>query len=120
MVLLFAWAGEGEAAGRGRLPGCGSKLAGAAGIRVPHMGWNALELRAASPLLEGVDEGASAYFVHGYAAPVTSDCIAASVHGERFAAVVRRGNVAGTQFHPERSAAVGARLLANFLRWNGA
>ena len=120
MQLLFDSSEEGDVACLGLLPGRVSKLAGAPGIRVPHMGWNTLELRAASPLLEGVDEGASAYFVHGYAAPVTSDCIAASVHGERFAAVVRRGNVAGMQFHPERSAAVGARLLANFLRWNGA
>ena len=73
-----------------------------------------------SPLLDGVDAGASAYFVHGYAAPVTGDCIAACTHGTRFAAMVRRGNVAGAQFHPERSASVGARLLSNFLRWNGA
>ena len=61
---------------------------------------------------------ANAYFVHGFAAPITDDCIASCAHGEPFAAVVERGHVAGMQFHPERSADVGARLLANFLRWN--
>ena len=71
-------------------------------------------------LLDGVADDASTYFVHGYAAPVTADCIAACTHGERFAAMVQRGVVAGAQFHPERSATVGARLLSNFLRWNGA
>jgi glutamine amidotransferase len=55
------------------------------------------------------------YFVHSYAAPLGVDGVASCTHGEPFAAVVERGNVAGVQFHPERSGAVGARLLANFL-----
>jgi glutamine amidotransferase len=54
--------------------------------------------------------------VHSYAAPVTPDCLASCGHGGDFAAMVQRGNVAGAQFHPERSAAVGERLLGNFLR----
>ena len=65
-------------------------------------------------------DGAHAYFVHGYAAPVTADAIATTTHGEAFASMVRRGNVAGAQFHPERSADVGSKLLANFLRWDPA
>ena len=120
MQLLFEGSDEGDVACLGLLPGRVRKLASSSGVRVPHMGWNTLEPMTASPLLDGVDAGASAYFVHSYAAPVTEDCIAASTHGERFAAMVQRGNVAGAQFHPERSAAVGARLLSNFLHWIGA
>ena len=120
MQLLFEGSDEGDVSCLELLPGRVRKLASGPGVRVPHMGWNTLEPMTASPLLAGVDAGASAYFVHSYAAPVTEDCIAASTHGERFAAMVQRGNVAGAQFHPERSAAVGARLLSNFLHWNGA
>jgi glutamine amidotransferase len=120
MQLLFESSDEGNVECLGLLSGHIRKLSATPGMRVPHMGWNTLEPMTASPLLDGVDVGASAYFVHSYAAPVTDDCIAACTHGEPFAAMVRRGNVAGAQFHPERSAAVGARLLSNFLQWNGA
>ena len=120
MQLLFEGSDEGDVACLGLLPGRVRKLASSSGVRVPHMGWNTLEPMTASPLLDGVDAGASAYFVHSYAAPVTEDCIVACTHGELFAAMVRRGNVAGAQFHPERSASVGGRLLSNFLNWNGA
>lgn len=120
MQLLFEGSDEGNVACLGLLPGRVRKLASHPGVRVPHMGWNTLEPMTASSLLHGVDAGANAYFVHSYVAPVTDDCIAACTHGARFAAMVRRGNVAGAQFHPERSAAVGARVLSNFLRWNGA
>lgn len=119
MQLLFEGSDEGGVDCLGLLRGRVRKLRGGPGVRVPHMGWNTLERVSASPLLEGIDAASSAYFVHGYAAPVTEDCLADSAHGERFAAMVQRGNVAGAQFHPERSAAVGARLLANFLRWSG-
>ncbi|MFD0738550.1 imidazole glycerol phosphate synthase subunit HisH [Lysobacter koreensis] len=84
-------------------------------VRVPHMGWNRLRVCAEEPLLAGIRDGAQAYFVHSYAAPVTADTLASCVHGDPFAAVVRRGRCHGAQFHPERSAAVGARLLQNFL-----
>lgn len=122
MQLLFDASEEGEVDCLGLLPGRVSKLQGGPGLRVPHMGWNTLQHIAPdhvaqSALLQGIDDGASAYFVHGYAAPVTGDCIAACTHGARFAAMVQRGHVVGAQFHPERSAATGARLLANFLRW---
>ncbi len=118
MQLLFESSEEGGVDCLGLLPGRVRKLAGGPGLRVPHMGWNTLEQVAASPLLDGIGSDARAYFVHGYAAPVNGDCIAACRHGERFAAVVARGRVAGAQFHPERSSATGARLLANFLQWN--
>lgn len=120
MQLLFDASDEGDVDCLGLLPGRVRKLRGGPGLRVPHMGWNTLEHMQASPLLDGIEGDASAYFVHGYAAPVTDDCIAACTHGERFAAMVQRGHVAGAQFHPERSSAAGARLLANFLAWKPA
>ena len=97
------------------LPGVVRALPPAPGIRVPHMGWNRLVACRADPLLADMARDAQAYFVHGYAAPVTPDCIASATHGATFAAVVRRGDVCGAQFHPERSAEVGARVLRNFL-----
>jgi len=120
MQLLFEESEEGNVTCLGLLPGCVRKMVPAPGIRVPHMGWNALAPLRASALLEGVAEDSQAYFVHGYSAPVNEHCIASCEHGSPFAAVVQHGRVAGMQFHPERSAAVGARLLTNFLAWNPA
>ncbi|MBO9663177.1 imidazole glycerol phosphate synthase subunit HisH [Dokdonella sp.] len=80
----------------------------------PHMGWNTLHNRVEHPLLDGIGDRDWFYFVHGYAAPAGEDTLAVSDHGERFAAVVAHGNVFGAQFHPEKSAAAGRRLLANF------
>jgi len=80
----------------------------------PHMGWNTLEQRAAHPLLAGIDDKAWFYFVHGYAAPVGTATLASTQHGERFAAAVAHANVHGVQFHPEKSAAAGRRVLSNF------
>lgn len=115
MQLLFEHSEEDDTTCLGLLPGRVAKLAAAPGIRVPHMGWNGLSLRHPSPLLAGVANGCQAYFVHSYAAPVTGDCIASTEHGREFAAIVQRGRVAGAQFHPERSADIGARLLRNFI-----
>ncbi|HET7216835.1 MAG TPA: imidazole glycerol phosphate synthase subunit HisH, partial [Vicinamibacterales bacterium] len=84
-------------------------------VKVPHVGWNSLEVVRPSPLLEGVADGAQVYFTHSYAAPVTGDTVAATTHGGRFAAVVQRGNVCGVQFHPEKSGDAGLRILSNFL-----
>ncbi|GHA73498.1 imidazole glycerol phosphate synthase subunit HisH [Cognatilysobacter bugurensis] len=115
MQLLFESSEEGDVECLGVLPGRVRRIPNAPGIRVPHMGWNALQPRGDDPLLAGIDAGEQAYFVHSYAAPVTSDTLVTSTHGIEFAAVVRRGNRHGAQFHPERSASVGARLLENFL-----
>lgn len=116
MQLLFEGSEEGDVACLGLLPGRVRRMPESPGVRVPHMGWNRLQPTRASSLLDGIADGAQAYFVHSYAAPVTDDCLARCGHGEDFAAVVQRGNVAGAQFHPERSAATGARLLENFLK----
>jgi glutamine amidotransferase len=80
------------------------------------MGWNTLQTLKRDPLLEGVRNGDYAYFVHSYGAQVTDDTLASADYGRPLAAIVRRGNFWGTQFHPERSASIGARILQNFLR----
>ena len=115
MQLLYESSEEGDVECLGLLAGRVAKLPVSAGIRVPHMGWNALHPRRNTSLTQGIQSGEHAYFVHSYAAPVTGDCVLSSRHGVEFSAVVQRGRVAGAQFHPERSAAVGARLLQNFL-----
>lgn len=115
MQLLFEGSEEGDTACLGLLPGRVRRLCRTPGRRVPHMGWNRLRTRMASALAEGLD-GEYAYFVHGYAAPAQGEyAIAESTHGDTFAALVSRGRLCGAQFHPERSARAGARLLRNFL-----
>jgi glutamine amidotransferase len=114
MQLLFEHSEEGDTDCLGLLPGRVRRLAPAAGVRVPHMGWNRLAATRGDPLVDGLDR-AWVYFVHGYAAPATADSVATATHGDAFSAVVRRGHAMGVQFHPERSAAAGRRLLRNFL-----
>jgi imidazole glycerol-phosphate synthase subunit HisH len=125
MQLLFERSEEGDVDCLGLLPGRVRRLAGGHGLRVPHMGWNRLRKRIdaegrATPLLDGIDDGAHAYFVHSYAvlADEESDaCVLADTdHGQRFAAVVGQGRRYGAQFHPERSSAAGLKLLDNFLK----
>lgn len=116
MQLLFETSDEGGARGLGRLPGRVTRLRPAPNLPVPHMGWNRLAPeRADDPLLAGVPDGAHAYFIHGFAAPVGRSTVATADYGGRFSAAVRDGNLCGCQFHPERSGAVGARILRNFL-----
>ncbi|MGV7185412.1 imidazole glycerol phosphate synthase subunit HisH [Xanthomonas axonopodis] len=115
MQLLFEHSEEGDVECLGLLPGVVRHMTPALGIRVPHMGWNQLVPMRDSALLAGLPERASAYFVHGYAAPVTADTVAACDHGGLFTAVVQNGLRCGAQFHPERSAETGARILRNFL-----
>jgi glutamine amidotransferase len=116
MQLLFERSEEGGVECLGLLPGQVRKLSATGTTRIPHMGWNRLQPLRSSKLLDGVNAGQQAYFVHSYGAPVGDSCVASSEHGERFAALVEHANVAGAQFHPERSAALGARILENFLR----
>lgn len=86
----------------------------APGLKVPHMGWNSIEgLR--SPLFDGTADGSYVYYVHSYAPTVNGDTIAATTYGETFSAAIARDNFYGTQFHPEKSASVGERILQNFL-----
>ncbi len=116
MQLLFAASEEGPAQCLGLLPQSVRALKAAAGRPVPHMGWNCLAGLRPDPLLKGVSEGEYVYFVHSYAAACDEHTLAYADYGQPLAAVVRRGNFWGTQFHPERSAAAGSRVLQNFLR----
>jgi imidazole glycerol-phosphate synthase subunit HisH len=84
-------------------------------LKIPHVGWNRLAFTRDSAALAGVRDGAYVYFTHSYAAPITEDCVAATTHGESFAAVVERGVVWGAQFHPEKSSEVGLQILRNFV-----
>ena len=88
-------------------------------LKIPHMGWNELAPRRSHPLLEGIASGDHAYFVHSFVIRPTADreTIATADYGGVFAAAIGRDNIVGTQFHPEKSQAVGLKLLANFLRW---
>lgn len=89
-------------------------------LKIPHMGWNALEFRKGHPLLAGITPGRHAYFVHSYAMTCRdpADVVATVEYGGPVAALIARGNMAGTQFHPEKSQAGGLRLIANFLAWS--
>ncbi|CAN5312611.1 imidazole glycerol phosphate synthase subunit HisH [soil metagenome] len=88
-------------------------------LKIPHMGWNVLTDIAAHPLFAGIGDGSHMYFTHSFALyPTDAADVAARVdHGGPFTAAVAKGNVAGVQFHPEKSQAAGLRLLANFLEW---
>ncbi|MBB3262997.1 glutamine amidotransferase [Azospirillum sp. OGB3] len=88
-------------------------------LKIPHMGWNELDIRREHPLLAGLPERAHAYFVHSYRFAVErpEDVIASADYGGPFAAVVGRDNLVGTQFHPEKSQETGLALVANFLTW---
>jgi len=88
-------------------------------IKVPHVGWNSLERIVDAPIVEGIAEGAQVYFTHSYAAPITADTAATTRHGDRFASIVQRGQIAGVQFHPEKSGDVGLRILRNYMRMVG-
>ncbi len=88
-------------------------------LKVPHVGWNALDFTRNARLLRGLESGAQVYFTHSYAAPVTTECIAATTHANTFAAAVERDNIFGVQFHPEKSGDAGLQILRNFLEIAG-
>ena len=115
MQLLFEHSEEGDTQCLGVIPGKVTRMRAEPGLRVPHMGWNRLDVCKGEPLVAKLPGDAYAYFVHSYAAAVTSATLASSTHGDAFSAIVRHRNFCGMQFHPERSAAVGAQLLKNFL-----
>jgi glutamine amidotransferase len=95
------------------------RLPGDRDIKVPHVGWNSLAISGEASIVDGVSTGSQVYFTHSYVAPVTGDTAAVTEHGERFAAIVQRGYVAGVQFHPEKSGDVGLRILRNFVELVG-
>ena len=120
ICLGLQWLFEGsteapDCQGLSLMSGQCDRLEGTWPLKVPHVGWNALEFPRPSRLFEGIREGSQVYFTHSYAAPVTNDAIAVTSHGASFASAVERGQVFGVQFHPEKSGDVGLRVLKNFL-----
>jgi len=83
-------------------------------VKVPHIGWNTIDIRRQGSIIAGVTPGTQFYFTHSFVAPVSGDTVASTEHGELFAAVVERGQVAGVQFHPEKSGEAGLTVLRNF------
>jgi glutamine amidotransferase len=117
--MQWLYAGSSEepgAAGLGHFAGLCSRFP-ECGEKVPHVGWNSLEVQGSARLLSGVRDGDHVYFTHSYRAPITADTSARTHYIELFAAAVERGNVMGVQFHPEKSGETGLRILRNFLEW---
>jgi len=84
-------------------------------VKVPHVGWNRLVRQNSGSIAEGVPDEAQVYFTHSFVAPITAETVAATEHGEPFASIVQRGQVAGVQFHPEKSGDIGLLILKNFV-----
>jgi glutamine amidotransferase len=117
MQLLFESSDEmGDTEGLGLLPGRVTRIVGS-GLKIPHMGWNQLDVVREHPLVRDLASGSYAYFVHSYAVyPDQHEIVMATTdYGGPFASIVGQGNVCGLQFHPEKSQAVGLKLLKNFL-----
>ena len=117
MQLLFDFLTEGGQTlrGLGLIPGTIATL-DTKNLPSPHMGWNALRFTRRDPLTQEINDDDYAYFVHSFAAPVSEATLATSEHGSVFSAIVRRNNVWGCQFHPERSSETGSKILENFLK----
>ncbi len=117
LQLLFDVSYEdGEHEGLGIVPGKVIRFAPQPNLKIPHMGWNSLTFQQSHPILNGIDPGSHVYFVHSYhVVPNDPNVIAAtSDHGGPFVAMIAQGNLTATQFHPEKSQAVGLQLLKNF------
>lgn len=122
MQLLFENGTEGKPVqGLGLLQGDVVKLSPSPGVRIPHVGWNSVRIVSEHPLFENVSPGTDFYFIHGYVAASTTarDVISVTQHGEEFVSAIGRRNIAGLQFHPEKSQRNGEQILANFLQWDG-
>ncbi|MDH4256895.1 MAG: imidazole glycerol phosphate synthase subunit HisH [Gammaproteobacteria bacterium] len=116
MQLLASASEEDEATCLGIIEGTSGKLAATPETPVPNMGWCPIRCCGSHPLLDGIGSGDYFYFVHSYALPVADYTLATADHGGPFTAILARANFVATQFHPERSAVAGSRLLVNFLR----
>lgn len=121
MQLLMSVSEEGGThAGLGLVEGKVKRLSGE-GLRVPHVGWNVLNMTQSHPVFQGIKSGRDFYFVHSYAAVCEdeADLLGTTEYGGAVTAVVGRANVVGMQFHPEKSQVNGLRLIENFCRWDG-
>ena len=126
--MLFDHSEEGDTPGLGVLPGGVVKFTAERGVidpsgrplKVPHMGWNEVRWRSPHPVIAGLDAGGWCYFVHSYHAEPrdASLILGESDYGPRFTCAVARDNIIATQFHPEKSANAGLKMLSNFVHWN--
>ena len=118
--MLFEGSDEGDTPGLGLLPGRVRALARAPGHKIPHMGWNEVWQRRPHALWSGIDDGARFYFVHSfYCDPAEGELAAGETrYPDAFTSAIARDNIFATQFHPEKSAAAGLKLLSNFATWN--
>lgn len=114
MQLLAEGSEEDDVDCLGIFPGVATRLPASTHCPVPNMGWCPVVKSRPAPELDRIADGSYFYFLHSYALPISDLTIAAAKHATDFSAMLRRGNFVGAQFHPERSAAPGARLLANF------
>lgn len=117
LQLLFDVSYEdGQWEGLGVIPGKVVRFEDQPGLKIPHMGWNQLEIAKASPLLEGIPNDAHFYFVHSYYVMSSDESVVAARtrHGVDFVSMISRGHFFATQFHPEKSQRVGLKLLENF------
>lgn len=116
MQWLFEGSDEApELAGAGLLRATCRRMIVERPLKVPHVGWNTLDVCAAGTILDGIEPDTHVYFTHAFAVPACEHAVAISTHGSPFSAVVQRGHVAGVQFHPEKSGAAGLRILRNFV-----
>ena len=118
LQMLFEHGEEGDTKGLGLLPGDVPRFR-VSGLKIPHMGWNELGELKPHPLLAGIAARDHAYFVHSFQLKASREetVLALTDYGGPITAVIGRDNLAGTQFHPEKSQATGLRLIANFLAW---
>ncbi|WP_417688486.1 imidazole glycerol phosphate synthase subunit HisH [Pseudidiomarina sp.] len=119
MQLMTEWSAEGDVDCLGLIPARTVALENT-GQPLPHMGWNTVTEVGENPLLRGISAPAYCYFVHSFAVAPDASTIASTDYGQRFASMIRSNNYFGAQFHPERSGAVGAQILKNFMELSDA
>ena len=120
MQWLFEGSDEApDVAGLGFFAGHCRKIDNHEGLKIPHVGWNNIDIVREASIVRRIAAGTQVYFAHSYIAPVTAQTVASTEHGEKFASIVQRENVAGVQFHPEKSGQIGLRVLRNFLELAG-
>lgn len=109
---------DGEYEGLGVVPGSVVRFESSPGLKIPHMGWNGLQIERRNPMLDGIEPGAYVYFVHSYHVVPEDDSVVATRtdHGGPFVSMIATGNLYATQFHPEKSQSVGLKLLDNFAK----
>lgn len=115
MQLLYQESEEGNTKTLDIIEGKVTRFVPQQGLSVPHMGWNNVRVTQNHPLVHGIDSDSYFYFVHSYYAPVSADTLCVCEYGLPFTAITARENFMGCQFHPERSGAVGRKILENFI-----